>query len=45
MAAASAFTTSSFSSTVGQIDSGFELVSTNGAPATFTVNNFSITSS
>jgi len=32
-------------STVGQIDYGFELVSTNGAPATFTVNNFSITSS
>ena len=32
-------------STIGQIDYGFELVSTNGAPATFTVNNFSITSS
>ena len=32
-------------STIGQIDYGFELVSTNGVPATFTVNNFSITSS
>jgi hypothetical protein len=32
-------------STIGQIDYGFELVSTNGAPATFAVHDFSITSS
>lgn len=32
-------------STVGQIDYGVELVSTNGAPATFSVTNFSISAS
>jgi hypothetical protein len=30
-------------STVDQIDYGFDLISTYCAPATFTVNNFSIT--
>jgi len=33
------------SSTLGQIDYGAELVSTSGAPATFSVTNFSITTS
>jgi len=30
-------------STLGQVDYGAELVSTNGAPATFTFTNFSVT--
>jgi hypothetical protein len=33
------------SSTLGQIDYGAEIVSTNSAPATFTINNFSISTS
>jgi len=33
------------SSTLGQIDYGAELVSTNGAPATFSFTNFSISTS
>jgi hypothetical protein len=33
------------SSTLGQIDYGAELVSTNGAPATFSFTNFSVTTS
>ena len=33
----------STTSTIGQIDYGAELVSTNGQPATFQVNNFSLT--
>ncbi len=33
------------SSTLGQIDYGVELVSTNGAPATFSFTNFSVTTS
>ena len=33
------------SATLGQVDYGVELVSTNGAPATFTFTNFSVNAS
>lgn len=33
------------SATLGQVDYGVELVSTNGAPATFTISNFSVNAS
>ncbi|HEX7161297.1 MAG TPA: hypothetical protein VF223_08690 [Trebonia sp.] len=32
-------------STLGQVDYGVELVSTNGAPATFTFSNFAVNAS